>query len=168
MNLIVFVEGPSDERFFEWYYRQYSNVNVKIVNCSKKSDEYVNNYIKSINSLKNCDYRLFRDADEKSVNKVKSDLKKRFFMGKSEKFFVVQKEIESWYLAGIKDNNKISYLKLKPIGNTDKISKEQFISMINKNTSYINVLIEILKIFDIDTATRKNTTFNIFNKSRVV
>lgn len=168
MNLIVFVEGPSDVRFFEWYYRQYSKVDFKIVDCSKRSDEYVNNYIRSIKSMPNCDYILFRDADEKSVNKAKRDLEKRFYMGKSEKFFVVQKEIESWYLAGIKDNIKLSYLKLKPIGNTDNISKEQFISMLDKSTSYINVLIEILKIFDVYTATRKNTTFNIFHKSRVV
>jgi len=79
-----------------------------------------------------------------------------------ENILVVIKEIESWYLAGLDDHACIT-LDLKPCTLTDGITKEQFNSLIPKKfDSRVNFMIEILKIFSIETAKTKNRSFRYF------
>ena len=78
------------------------------------------------------------------------------------KIIVVVKEIESWYLAGL-DNKVCKQLKIKNFPNTEKVTKEEFNSLIPKKfTSRIDFMLEILKNFSIEIAKKKNTSFRYF------
>ena len=75
---------------------------------------------------------------------------------------IVRVEIESWYLAGI-NNTVASKVDLKRIKSTNNISKEDFNEMIPKNfDSRIDFMNELLKEFSIDTAKKKNNSFDYF------
>ena len=57
-------------------------------------------------------------------------------------------------------------MKIKNLENTDHITKEDFNNMINIKEK-TNIFIEILKNFDRSIARNKNTTFKIFDESRI-
>ncbi len=85
-----------------------------------------------------------------------------------DNIFVVIKEIESWYLAGLdKETHKklgISYSEKR----TDSLTKERFDGLMsNKYVSRIDFMQEILENFQLETAKQKNKSFNYFSKKRV-
>ena len=82
-----------------------------------------------------------------------------------DNIFVVIKEIESWYLAGLdKETLKklgISYSEKR----TDLLTKERFDQLMsNKYVSRIDFMQEILENFQVETAKQKNKSFNYFFK----
>ncbi|NQU04751.1 MAG: hypothetical protein HQ568_01560 [Calditrichaeota bacterium] len=75
---------------------------------------------------------------------------------------IVRVEIESWYLAGMSDE-VAPRLGLKGIKSTNDINKEDFNSMIPKDfDSRIDFMNELLKDFSINTAKKKNNSFDYF------
>ncbi|MHC4361138.1 MAG: hypothetical protein ACYSTN_10185, partial [Planctomycetota bacterium] len=75
---------------------------------------------------------------------------------------VIVKEIESWYLAGL-DSKNCKKLGIKVFRKTDNITKEQFDKLRpRKFNSRIDFMIEILKRFSMETAKRKNKSFDYF------
>jgi len=75
---------------------------------------------------------------------------------------VVIKEIESWYYAGL-SSESAEYLAVPDLPLTDDLTKEDFNALIpSKYDSRIDFMFEILKFFSIDTAGKKNHSFNFF------
>lgn len=164
-QLYIFVEGEDDERFFDKIIRfklssKYNSIN--IIKYAKMKKDKVNNFIISIKKM-NADYIFAHDIDNTvSTTSKKSEIKHMLKNIDEDKIFIVIKEIESWYLAGL-NNEKCQMLKIPIIKNTDEITKESFNSIIPDNfDSRIAFMIEILKNFSIKVAIQKNKSFKYF------
>ncbi len=157
-QLFVFVEGTDDERFINGVFEKS---NIKIIKYAKEKKEHINNYIKSIKSMSNCDYVLICDIDLKSLNEKKNEILLQFPACEIEKIIVSIAEIESWYLAGL-DEEFAKSIKVKYIYYTDDITKERFEALIPKKISKINFMIEILKRYNMDEAILRNKSLKFF------
>ncbi len=78
----------------------------------------------------------------------------------STRIFIVCREIESWYLAGLSD------IECERIGitagsnNTNHLTKEQFLGLMPpRYSSRAEFMLEILRVFDHETALFKNSSF---------
>ena len=165
--LYVFVEGPDDENFINRYFNLngYDSDSYRLIPYAQKNQKYVNGFIKSINSMPDSEYILLADADKKGVSERKQLINDKYCCLSSDRIFVVQNEIESWYLAGLSEESSRE-LKLKCYQCTDSITKEEFNNYIGKNSRII-VLSRILDAYCIAVATQKNTTFKEFHESRI-
>lgn len=162
--LYAFIEGPDDERFFNWLFKSKGLEYIPILYAKKKQKD-VNNYIKSINSMPNSEYILIADADSKDVDEKKRRVNEKYCRSSIDNIYIVQNEIESWFLAGLNVVQSQNF-KVKHLANTDEITKEDFIGLF-KGESKVEVMQRILEIYDVETAIEKNTTFKLFLESRV-
>lgn len=154
----IFVEGTDDERFINSILKKE---NVKIIKYAKEKKEYINNYIKSIKSMANCDYIVVCDIDLKSLTQKKDDILLQFPACEREKIIVSIAEIESWYIAGV-DEAVSKSMKIKYIYYTENITKEKFDQMIPQKMDRINFMIEILKKFNLREAILRNNSLEVF------
>ncbi|URZ15816.1 hypothetical protein [Clostridium felsineum] len=158
-DMIIFVEGPDDERFYKWYFKN----KVKIIPYATEKKEKINNYIKSIKKIDYMDYIFTCDIDSVNLSEKKKLILKTFSNCDEDKIIVSIAEIESWYLAGLnKENSK--KMKIKYFSNTDNITKEKFNNIIPKKySSRLSFMIEILENFDLEEGVRKNKTLYYFH-----
>ncbi len=164
-QLWILVEGNDDEKFvakikpvFEGKYES-----VTIWKYAQEPQKRTRGFLRSINSMRS-DYFLLRDINQSlCITARKEGVRSTYGeMIDLNKIIVVITEIESWYLAGLDDNN-CKELGLGAFDRTDEITKEQFNSLIPKRfDSRIDFMQEILKRFSIETAKEKNTSFNYF------
>ena len=81
----------------------------------------------------------------------------------STRILIVCREIESWYLAGLNDEECKRLGLTTTIDNTDRISKEQFLDLMpDRFDSKSEFMLEILRVFDHETARSKNSSFRYF------
>ena len=95
-------------------------------------------------------------SKKEAINKLLAD------QYNSDKTFIVVKEIESWYMAGLDEKDSKVFFG-KDYRETNDMTKE-FFSQHKKSEfgSDIDFKAEILKHFSIETACRKNKSFNYF------
>lgn len=163
--LYIWVEGNKDFRFFDsvlkpLFENKYGYV--QIIEYRKMKKDKTINYLESIISM--CaDYIFFVDInaypDEESR---KRGLKRKYGKIEENRIIVVEKEIESWYLAGLDAENS-KRLGVTHLENTDNIVKEKFNTMKPQRfDSEIDFMMEILKYYSIETAKKKNKSFKKF------
>ena len=167
-EMYIFVEGERDRLFFDEIIKPMIGEEYDLVEVTEWAQERkgkIDNYLKSIKSENwNADYILVTDMDTPCVTAKKEEIQKRFRNVDQDKIIVVRKEIESWYLAVLKDD-RCEKLGVSLFAATDEITKEQFGGVIpTKFDSDIDFMQEILKSFDIETAKRKNKSFRYFVK----
>ena len=155
--LFVFVEGSDDRRFFNHYYESQK---VNIIPYKPMTNKKITAYINSANALKS-DYLFFADADGATIEHKTEKVAQKYPMVDRSKIRIVQREIESWYLAGLNKTNCTKY-KIKYLERTDEVSKEKFDSMIPKKLDHTSFQIEILKYFDKECAKSRNYSFDSF------
>ena len=154
--IYIFVEGADDERFFSNY---FAGKAIKIIQYAKMEKKAINGLIKSL-SGKNIDFIFTADSDGKTVEEKIEQIADKYGVDQST-VYIVQYEIESWYLAGINDCETRKY-GMKYYSCTDEITKEKFNSMCPKKLSSLTFKIEILKKYDFDLAKERNKTFKCF------
>ena len=167
--LYIFVEGVDDKRFFERIIKPMFDKNydsVVLHEYRQQKEDYVIKFLKSIKSM-GADYIYVRDINSSPcVTAKKGDIKDKLKTIDENKVIVVIKEIESWYLAGLSEENvkkfKINQSKIK---DTDSITKEQFNKLIPEKfkDSRINFMIELLEHFSIETGKQRNMSFKYFS-----
>jgi hypothetical protein len=165
--LYVFVEGDDDKRFFENILKPilskiFSSIPIEYSGLTQKK---VNEFIKSIQSMK-ADYLFLHDLDyNPCITQCKLKIKLKFNTLDEEKLIIIDKEIESWYLAGL-DEVKSKQLGLVHLKTTDDLTKEKFNELIpaKYRSSRIDFMIEILKHYSIKIAKRKNKSFTYFSE----
>ncbi len=166
-RLFILVEGDDDERFFDRVisplYKQICDY-VSLWKYSQQKLEKVNGFLNSINSIPHADYIFVTDMDDSPcVTAKKERITSQFEKLSEDRILVVCREIESWYLAGLNDDSHREIKIRRSYNNTDHISKEQFNRMMPKKfVSRIDFMQEIMKLFDRETALRKNTSFEYF------
>ncbi len=166
-NLYVFIEGPDDERFFKdiiipYFESEYCFI--KIIKYARKKENQVRDFIRAIDKKRD-DYLFVSDMNNSPcISKRKKKILSKFSNLAQDKIIIVIREIESWYLAGL-DAQKGKKLKIKVPRYTNDIHKEKFESILSKknpNESMKNLKIEILKMFSIEIAKKKNRSFRYF------
>jgi hypothetical protein len=168
-SLYVFVEGTTDERFFERIIKpkfEEKYEYIYIYRYAESKNEKTEKFIESIESrnksAKDVDYIFVSDIDQAPcVTRKKQELLNKFPKLNKDKIVIVIKEIESWYLAGL-DTKACKKLKIKPFNYTNDIDKEEFNKYIPKKFRSIDFMINILDYFSIETAKQKNNSFKYF------
>lgn len=169
-RLYIFVEGNDDELFFKTIivplFKKIYQI-VEIIKFAQMKKIKVENFIFSINTLK-FDYLLFADIDyHKSVHQKKIYIQERFTNINLELVYIVIKEIESWYFAGLSDELSRDF-GILPMKNTNDLVKEQFNLLYHHRfKSRIDFMIEILKNYSIEIAKKKNDSFNYFTENEL-
>jgi hypothetical protein len=162
--LMVFVEGKDDEAFIKSVFADQSkNFHIIQYACMKK--EKLNQWLLSIenNPVYN-DYLFLGDSDGKSLTECKNDLTAKHRLLKREKIVIVIYEIESWYYAGVDEENRKKLKFLKSIDNTDNLTKEKFLSNLPPQTSKQCIKRQILDCFSAELARTRNKSFDRFYK----
>jgi hypothetical protein len=165
-QLFIFVEGYSDELFFdkvvELVFREKYDW-VSVIQWAQERPSKTDSYIRSIKSENwGAEYILVTDMDTPCVTARKEEIQKRFRNVDEDRIMVVAKEIESWYLA-VLDDGKWVELGIPPFGTTDDVTKEQFGELVPEMfDSEVDFIQEILMYFDIETAKQKNKSFRYF------
>lgn len=164
-RLFLWVEGDDDIRFFNSIIKpsletKYDSVDVKEYSHLKKGK--IVSFIKSIKGM-NADYIFVRDLhNTPCVTKKKQEIKQSYRNIATDRIAIVRKEIEGWYLAGL-GNNESKSLRIKNLGSTDDITKQQFDRLIPKRfDSRIDFMLEILNHFSIVIGKNKNRSFKYF------
>lgn len=173
--LYVFLEGLNDQTFFEKVIEPKfrDSYTFQYWQFAGKSKEKTKKFINSLESMK-AKYLVIADLDDKPCfTAKKASLKESKFNDVADnKIFVVKKEIESWYFAGIKGYNqkslKFNYTSSAP---TEDFTKEDLLKIL-PNTAKVDkpknekikthFLIEMCKNFDIETAKVRNRSFKYF------
>jgi len=164
-RLFILVEGQDDVRFFGRLIKpllapRYDSVEIIAYACTKR--EKVNRFLESVAQMKN-DYIFVADIDfEHSVRDKKQILYYRFSNIDGRSIVIVIKEIESWYYAGI-SGDLAREMGITDTGSTNELTKEDFNRLIPRRfDSRIDFMFEILKSFSLETAARKNHSFDYF------
>jgi len=123
---------------------------------------------KLIQSLKqmNMDYILVADknSEQTCITAKKEDIRKRYNNeAEIDKIIVVIKEIESWYLSGLNEE-QAKKLHLPVLDNTENVGKRKFDEYRHhcRLPNRKDLMKEILKYFSIKTAKQKNASFKYF------
>lgn len=159
--LYVFVEGNSDECFFSKIF--FKNVGVEFFQYAAEKHNKTNKFIKTIKKVHDWDYLFFGDSDGKSISDKSKILTDRYDELEKDKLFVVQYEIESWYYAGVSEDD-CQKLDLERFEHpTDKITKEMLISKMVKPSDRQYIMDKMLDVYSIELAEKRNKSFKIFS-----
>ena len=158
--LFILVEGDDDERFFDKILKPFFNENdfaIKIWQYAQRTKR-IKDFIKSINSM-NAFFIIFHDHNDcPCISFVKEKvLKLAKIEVDSNYIFIVKKEIESWYLAGI-SNELLKKYKIRKTLSTENISKERFNDLIPKKISKLSFISDIIKDYNLNLAQGKNNS----------
>ena len=161
----IFVEGHFDEDYFSKLFFVNLNENTFIQYSSLKVEK-VNAFIRSIKSMPNCDYLFFADADGLQIQEKREKILSQYNI-ESEKLCIVQYEIESWYYAGVCQEECLK-LKMKHFEyKTDVITKEMLKSKMKKPSENQLILAKMLEIYSIDLAVLRNDSFKSFFEQHI-
>lgn len=172
-RLFIFVEGSDDKLFFDslierkLYAQNYSYVECR--EYSQKTKEYIEKFLRSIKKMEDADYIFVADMDESPcVTARKAQITSMYKNLTADRILIVCREIESWYLAGLNDDGCQQLGISADFKNTDDIFKEKFNDIMpSKFTSRrINFMLEIMNIFDQETAQAQNSSFRYCMQNR--
>ena len=158
------VEGNDDERFVRSvlkpeFERAYDDVQIwrySQVPIRKRAD-----FLRSIDRM-GADYILLCDLDEfPCVTSKKESMKSALDALSDDRIAVVVKEIESWYLAGL-DEEGCQALDIDRVNRPDEVVKEKFDALVGGKANHTDMMVEILKRYDISQARRRSPSFAYF------
>lgn len=176
--LYFFIEGPDDERFFKSVIQPLVEGQfnfVKYISYAGAQKTNIQNLIRALDYQPNNKYLFICDMDARGDDTYcitkRKDKEYTAFGSNMDKnrIFVVKEEIESWYYAGIPDDD-LQKMKMPSITNTERLTKEDFEKLVPKDfTSKKDFMIELLKNYSIETARQQNPSFRyLLNKLDII
>lgn len=169
-RLWLLVEGNDDERFANAilvpeFERTYAEVQVRQYSQRSISDRA--NLLRSIHAMGE-DYILLCDLDElPCVTSKKESMKSALPLPIPDaRIAVVVKEIESWYLAGL-DESALQALGIANASRPDEVVKEKFDVLVGGKANHTDMMVEILKRYDISQARRRSPSFGYFARKHL-
>ena len=171
-RLFILIEGDDDKDLFEKvikpiFKKKYDPV--VLWKYSQKTKDEVNIFLRIIKEKWNANYIFVADNDKlRCVPGRKEEIQEEFeVIDDKGKIMLVIRKIESWYLAGL-DDDACKRFGFSPFKNTDKFGKGKFKVLRRKRfKSEEDFKREILNSFDIETAKRKNKSFEYFFKKYI-
>lgn len=158
------VEGNDDERFVRSvlvpeFMRVYDHV--QIWQYSQATNRERVAILRSIDRMR-ADYILLCDLDEfPCVTSKKESMISRLVELSDDRIAVVVKEIESWYLAGL-DEEGCQALDIDRVNRPDEVAKEKFDALVGGKSNHTDMMVEILKRYDISQARHRSPSFAYF------
>ena len=171
-RLWLLVEGNDDARFADAvlapeFRRAYDDV--RIWRYSQASIPKRANFLRGVHETGE-DYILLCDLDEFPCVTSKKESVRRGLPSSSpipdDRIAVVVKEIESWYLAGL-DEEGCQALDISPVRHPDEVVKEKFDDLVGGKANHTDMMVEILKRYDISQARRRSPSFGYFARKRL-
>ena len=168
-RLWLLVEGNDDERFANAvlapeFRRAYDDV--RIWRYSQAPIRKRANLLRSIRAM-GADYILLCDIDElPCVTSKKESMKSGLPALSDDRIAVVVKEIESWYLAGLDERN-FQALGIANANRPDEVVKEKFDVLVGGKANHTDMMVEILKRYDISQARRRSPSFGYFARKHL-
>ena len=163
------VEGNDDERFVKAvlmpeFRRAYDDV--QIWRYSQEPIRKRANLLRSIHRM-GADYILLCDLDElPCVTSKKEAMKSGLPALSDDRIAVVVKEIESWYLAGLGERG-FRDLRIRNVNRPDEVVKESFDVLVGGKSNHTNMMVEILRRYDISQARRRSPSFGYFARKHL-
>lgn len=164
-RLFIFVEGLDDARFFRSIVKprlkhRYRSVEIVMYACMKH--EKATEFVKGIRKMGH-DYIIAADIDQAPTVQVKKGIVRgRFDDAEWSRIFIVIREIESWYLAGLRPEDA-GRLGIPELPGTDEITKEEFNRLMPRSyRSRIAFLIDLTRYYSFETGRLKNRSFDFF------
>ena len=100
--------------------------------------------------------------EEVSLKHKKDKVKSRFENASLNKITIVISEIESWYIAGLTEENALKW-NIEFMQRTELVTKEIFNQLYgNRFHSRIDFMLELIKQYDYQLAVTKNISFEYF------
>jgi hypothetical protein len=161
------VEGPDDERFFNGVFvpfvkNKYDNI--EVVKYAHLKKEKIKDFIRCIGRMKR-DYIFAKDLNTSPcITARKQEVICDYTNIDGNKVIIVVKKIEGWYLAGL-DQDASKRMGIRYLRDTSSMTKEKFQKIQPKHfDSIVNFKIELIRNFSIETAIKKNSSFDYFNR----
>jgi hypothetical protein len=157
---LFLVEGDDDKKFFERIISPQIKKYYQDVLIRKHIGWTINERTTMISDFqkKSADIFVISDFDKSScitnkIDKVRTD----YNIPVEVKIFIVKKEIESWYLAGINDFllNKHS---IQEFNDTENLSKKFLNTLSKRNGSLLEFKLKILNNYSLKTGISKNSS----------
>lgn len=162
-RLFVLVEGDDDERLIRWvaglvFKGRYDSV--EIWKYARAPGRKLVALVRSINAM-GADYILLTDLNKAPcVTARKQQMLERCREIDGRRIVVVVREVECWYLAGLDEDACKRKLHIPRVDVTDSMNKEQFDNLMpSAFASRVDFMREVLKLFSVKIATRKNGSF---------
>ncbi len=155
------VEGPDDTAFVKSVFGSVYG-DCKYIEYSKWSNKKINDFINTVKQVDEWDYIFLGDGDGKTIDDRKESLLTKYQALESDKVYIVQFEIESWYYAGV---NEATCKKLKMknyVRETDSFTKEMFKSRLDCASDRKYIMSQILENYSIDLAVTRNNSIQLF------
>lgn len=161
-RLFIWVEGQDDIRFFNRIIKSILEKKyelVEVISYANMSRQKFTNFLKTIKAM-NASYIYVTDINNSPcISAKKEQIHSTLKDVNEDRIHVVIKEIESWYLAGLSNEN-LRRLKIRQHKVIENITKEQFNNLIPKKfDSRIDFMWEILKSYSIKIASQNNRSF---------
>jgi hypothetical protein len=166
-RLCILIEGDGDKELFVRILKPILDRKYAVVlwKYAEKKNEEINEYLNNEKYKQNADYIFVTDKDKSPcVSEKKREKQKELnSLDDPSRIMIVIKEIDSWYLAGVKDEKWREYGYEPPV-TTDKMDKGDIEKIRRKKSmSRIDFLQEILDNFDnIEIAKQRNISFKYF------
>ncbi|RKY08371.1 MAG: hypothetical protein DRP66_04680 [Planctomycetota bacterium] len=165
-QLWILVEGNDDERLIQHVKPEFEVLydHVGIWKYAKATKKTVAEFLRVMNSAPSVDCIYLADINNSPCITAKREGIKNKYGNRIEieRIVIAVQEIESWYLAGL-DEQDSKELGIKPLNGTDDITKEKFSDMTPARfDSRIDYMPEILKRFSVETGVAKNASFGYF------
>jgi len=159
--LYIFVEGPDDHNFFD---KVFGGIwgDYQVIEYAHMQHDKINGYLNTIKSVQDWDYLFFCDEDRKGIKNKRLEILKRFHALDPDKLYIVQVEIESWYYAGVSQEESQRLKMRKYQNDTNTLTKEQFYSKLQRPSERKYIMAQILEIYAKPLAKTRNTSFSSF------
>jgi len=163
-NLIIFVEGTNDKRFFEFIVlpkieNQFDCI--QFYEYATKSVKQTKNFIKAIHKM-SYKYIFVKDFDSSiCVTQRKQQVLEKYCDCDKSLIQIVRIEIESWYAAGI---TKYCYkkLRIKEFKDCNNVCKDAFEQHLPPKSIIQDKMIDILENYDLTLGKKNNHSLNYF------
>lgn len=165
-DLYILLEGNDDERFFRGIILpklSQKGWSVRIWKYAREKHRRTEYFIRAVRES-GADLILVRDIDTARTISAKKQQVRGWFRHAvpRENIAIVIIEIESWYLAGLPDAALREFGITEVPDSTEWVTKEDFNLMVPPWLSRIQFMQEIIPLFDIGTARRRNRSFQYF------
>lgn len=162
-QLFILCEGDDDGHFFRHVIVPLLDYDdVRFYQYAQRRSRDVRSMIRSVQSM-GADYIFVCDFDRgECIPSRREAIASQYVNLDPERIFVVQEAIESWYVAGLRDEARrrleISSLQRR----TDELTKGHFDNALPEGEPRISLMREMLDVFDLAVARRRNRSFDYF------
>lgn len=169
-DLYLLVEEEDDKRFVDRIIAprlQEKGFRVRIIKYAQKKHRDLENLLSSLFTMQattGAEYAYLADIDDSPCVTEKKQRICGYISGlDASRIFLVIKEIESWYLAGLTTEQARRMKVKRPPVNTNSVTKQYLNALVPAQySSRLEFMIDLLDGYSLDTAIQRNDSLRYF------